>query len=1102
MFNIRIIKQVSLFVFTIITLTGLPLMADDTEIYLGDLDFSTDIRPNILFIIDTSGSMATDVLIPAGSYDSSLVYTGDCQQDRVYWDKSGDPPDCDTDNWFQAAVNVCQDSSAALTTGPGMYLGRLARYRTHNKKEDQWQKLNKKKHSQTVECQADWGVHGDGGVGTYPSNQGNGGPFRTTSGGAVNWNNTGSSYTLYSGNYLNWKHFYSGAGLTKSRLQIVKEVFSDVIDSTSGVNAGLMRFDNKSQEYNKGGYFLLPMQELDSTSRSVFKGAVDALSPGGYTPLAETMYEAARYYRGEGVEFGDDTDPGSNHAGVLDPADSSRYKTPIEFQCQQNSIIMLTDGEPTYDSNADSLIAALPDFNNIAGNCAFSSDDCLDEVAHYLQEYDQSGTIDDDQTVTSYMIGFHTDQTLLKDAARKGGGSYYTADNTGELTTAFTKIITEILAVNTTFVAPAVPVNAFNRLTHRDELYFALFRPSKNPQWSGNIKRYQLAGDPSILTDVNGDPAVDGATGFFGDKTTSFWTQAIDAPDGQDVALGGAASRLTVGRTVYTNTGAGMPGNVSLAASENQFDEANTALTRTLLGIGSETDAYRTELLQWGRGVDIDDVDEDGSTTDARRQMGAPLHSNPVVINYGGTDADPDITLFAATNEGFLHAIDTRDGSEVFSFIPQELLPNLDLLYKNSGATSHPYGLDGPLTVWANDVNNNGVLQTPGGATESGEHAYLYAGMRRGGKNYYALDVTNRNSPVLKWVIKGGQGNYTELAQTWSRPQLARIKSGGAGRTVLFFGGGYDVNQDSENAGTDSEGRAIYMVDATTGARLWWAGGSASSANLQLDEMEYAMPAAVLLADIDADTLTDILFAVDVGGQVWRFDMDNSGDDSVITGGVVASLAGPGADEHRRFYERPDVSLLKRSNGQLVYSVGIGSGYRAHPLSAVTQDRYHMLFIGDVYAPPVNYTLLTESDLLNVTDDLNPDLSGSKGWYINLESSEKVMARSKTIDGMTLFTTFKPNQGNADSCAPSQGLGRLYAVSTLDARPLHNLDGAGTLGSLTKADRSLNLVRGGIQPEPTLVFVKDSHPIIVVGTEKVAEIPLYLPTKRTSWEDQ
>ena len=160
-----------------------------------------------------------------------------------------------------------------------------------------------------------------------------------------------------------------------------------------------------------------------------------------------------------------------------------------------------------------------------------------------------------------------------------------------------------------------------------------------------------------------------------------------------------------------------------------------------------------------------------------------------------------------------------------------------------------------------------------------------------------------------------------------------------------------------------------------------------------------------------------------------------------------------------------------------------------------------MLFIGDVYSPPTSYTVLTETDLLDVTDNLSPDLSGSNGWYINLESSEKVLAQSKTVDGLTLFTTFKPNAGSPESCAPSQGLGRLYAVSTYDARPLHNLDGIGTPGSLTTADRSLSLARGGIQPEPTLIFTEDDHPVILVGMERVTDIPLYLPLQRTSWED-
>jgi len=1098
MFNFRIKTRVSLLAFIVAALTGLPLMADDTEVYLGDKDFSPAIRPNIVFIIDTSGSMSGNVTVTTGTYDPTATYTGDCANDRIYWSSTGTPPSCGTSRWFETSSNVCADSATPLSTGPGVYVGRLARFK-NRRRGDRWDSLSSNDHNDVVECQADWNVHGNGGANKYPAHENNGGPFRADSTKAINWNSVGGSYTLYSGNYMNWIHS-PGVSETKTRLKIVQEVFSNLIDSTSGVNAAVMRFDNKSQELNKGGYFVTPMQEINAANRQGFKDTVNAMTPSGYTPLAEAMYEAARYYRGEGVEFGDNTSPATNNTGVLDSTDTSKYKTPIEYQCQQNSIVLLTDGDPTYDRDADDLIKALPDFITTAGNCGFSADDCLDEVAHYLNEYDQL-PMDDNQTVRTYTIGFLSEQTLLEDAARKGGGSYHTAEDTVGLSRAFTEILTEILSVNTTFVAPAVPVNAFNRLTHRNELYFALFRPYESPEWRGNLKRYVLAGDPPVIKDADDEFAVNNDTGFFSDTSRSFWTSSLDGEDGSDVALGGAASRLTLGRNIYTYTSATAPDNALLTADENKFHETNTALTETLLGVPS---ADRTELLQWARGVDVDDLDEDGATDDARRQMGDPLHSNPVVINYGGTDADPDISLFVATNEGFIHGFDSQTGEEQLSFIPQELLPNLAVLFQNSSANSHPYGMDGPLTVWLNDVNNNGVIFTNDATPvlESGEHAYLYAGMRRGGNNYYALDVTLRESPKLKWILKGGMGDYAELGQTWSRPMLARIKQGGTAKTVLLFGGGYDTNQDDETAGVDSVGRAIFMADAETGARLWWAGGSGSGADKILVDMKYGFPSTVLQADIDADGLTDVFFAADVGGQVWRFDIDNSGSDSVIKGGVIAKLAGTGTDENRRFYVKPDVSLLKRSNGQVVYAIGIGSGYRAHPLSTVTQDRYHMLFVDGVHTPPASYSTLTETDLLDVTNSLNPDLSGSKGWYINLEAGEKVMARSKTVDGLTLFTTYKPTTGNANSCAPSQGLGRLYAVSAYDARPQHNLDGVGTLGSLTTDDRSLTLVRGGIQPEPTLIFTKDDHPIIVVGTEKVADIPLHLPLERTSWEDK
>jgi len=1107
MFTFTIKTRAMLLTFIVSAMTALPLLADDTEVYLGDLAFSTNIRPNVLFIIDTSGSMSTNVTMTTGTYDPATTYSGSCDPAYVYWASStsnGTAPSCSTNSYIATSSNNCADSAPALATGasggPGYYTGTLARYNIRHG-EDRWQRLSNRDHSEIIDCAADYGIHGDGGANTYPADENDGGPYRSNSTNAINWNNTGGVYTLYSANYLNWINS-PGVTTTQTRLQIVQNVFNNLIDSTSGINASLMRFDDRDTTSNHGGYFLLPMQALDSSSRTTFKNAANTLTANGYTPLSETMYEAARFFRGENVKFGNSTSPGTNHSGVLDPSDSTLYVSPISYQCQQNYIVLLTDGDPTYDSDADSDIAALPDFALTAGSCDFNSgDDCLDEMAQYLFDYDQRTDLDDIQNVTTYTIGFATNQQLLQDAANKGGGKYYTADDTIQLTTAFTQIISDILAVNTTFVAPAVPVNAFNRLTHRDELYFALFRPEKFPQWSGNLKRYQLAGTPPIITDATGAAAVDATTGFFASGTTSFWTSGADAPDGDDVEKGGAAAELTLSRNMYTYTGASAPSNVDLTQPEHLFNESNALITTTMLGNAGMTTAYRTSLLQWSRGVDLLDSDDDGSTTDARRQMGDPLHSNPVVVNYGGTSASPDITLFVSTNEGLLQAIDTSDGSEQFSFIPQELLPNLDILYNNSGANSHPYGLDGPLTVWANDVNNNGVLQDSTGATEAGEHAYVYVGMRRGGNNYYALDVTDRTAPVLKWMIQGGQGNFAQLAQTWSKMELANIKSSGSKRAVLIFGGGYDVNQDTEITGVDSEGNALYMVDADTGARLWWAGESGSGASLTLANMQYSMPAPVMAGDINADGYTDIVFAVDMGGQVWRFDFDNSGSDTTITGGVIAQLAGTGNSEHRRFYVKPDVSLIK-INGVVHYAIAIGSGYRAHPLSTLTQDRFYMLFIGDVYTPPTSYgTPLDETDLLDVTSNLSPNLSTSSGWRIDLESGEKVLASSLTVDGTVLFTTYKPDASLTNSCAPSQGVGRLYIMNAYDATPTLNLDGVGTLSSLTVTDRYKTLVRGGIQPEPRLIFTDVDKPILVVGPEKIDDLNLSNPIKRTSWTD-
>ncbi len=1108
-------------------------LAEDTEIYVGGNLGASLVRPNVLFIIDTSGSMGSSVTLTNGTYDPSVTYTGTCDPTRVYWSHYGNPPTCSTSHYVAVSSNKCNDSSTPLSAGgTGFYVGRMARYR--NRSSDYWTYMNHWDHTSIIECEADYAVHGDGVDATklYPANESNGGPWRADATSTISWSGTSRSYTFYSANYLNWV-WSPGVVTTTTRIQIVKDTFDSLLNSTSGINAGLMRFSQNGE----GGYFTQPMMELDATSRPILIADVNAMTASGVTPLSETSYESSLYWRSASVDYGDSSTPATNVASVLDPSDASKYKTPMEYQCQKNFVVMLTDGAPVSDTGANTKISSLNGFNTITGSSSCSGN-CLDEMAQWLYETDLDSTLNDKQNVTTYTIGFLTDQVLLSDTARKGGGEYYTAESATELSTAFTSILTDILSVNTTFIAPAVTVNAFNRLTNRDDLYFAVFRPAGSPNWAGNLKHYKLGtagGITNIVVDANAAAAVDANTGFFSSTSRSFWTLNADAPDGEIVDIGGAAGLLSTSRTLYTYTDSAAPINVDLTLGAHSFIETNTAITKTMLGDATMTDTYRTSLLQWARGVDVLDNDEDGSVIDARRAMGDALHSKPVLVTYGGTDASPDITLFTANNEGFIHAINTTTGVEDFAFIPQELLGNLDIRYKNSSGQAHPYGMDGALSVWHNDLNNNGVVFDEYNVLETGESVYLYAGMRRGGNYYYALNVTDRANPKLLWKITGGTGDFAELGETWSRPMVTKIKlfdgTSLVDRTVLIFAGGYDTAQDSVSVpASDAVGRAIYIVDAATGQRIWWASSDAT-ANLVLTDMTNSIPSDVRVIDINADGFADRLYVGDMGGRVFRIDFDNATNTGVAnfaTGGLLASLGGVDEANNRRFYYPPDVALIydkKTTTPGFKLTVSIGSGYRAHPLNMVNEDRFYMIKDSDVYAPPTDggdadtlpdYPAYTEASLYDATANILGEGTGTtlasatssfqslSGWYIKLEKSdgtyegEKVLASSVTVGGKILFTTFTPvAAAAATACAPSQGTAKTYIVNLTDAAPVLDLVADDTLN---KADRAVLLTRGGIPPAPTILFPPDgSDAIVLVGPEKLEGFDVNLSYVKSFW---
>jgi type IV pilus assembly protein PilY1 len=413
-------------------------------------------------------------------------------------------------------------------------------------------------------------------------------------------------------------------------------------------------------------------------------------------------------------------------------------------------------------------------------------------LAGFLNSEDQASGVDRENVVVTHTVGFHTDQDLLRDAANKGGGKYYTADAYSELENALTSLFTQIIAGTSLFTAPAVSVNAFNRLNHLNQVYFALFQPTDGSVWPGNVKRYKIDPSSGELVDANDTTAIDPGTGQFKDTARSIWTEA-GTQDGNDVKIGGAIDEQTLPRDAYTYFGSG--DDVALTITSNSdataLHEDNTGITADMLKEPSDSDTvssdYRERLLKWVRGVDIDDSDGDNDTTDPRGYMGDPLHSRPELVTYGTSASDPQLTLFTSTNEGFIHAIDTETGDELWSFMPKALLSTIKGQYENAVTGDRIYGMDGPISIRTD------------GDPSTNDGVELYAGMRRGGRNYYAMDVSNRDAPTLKWTIQGGQGDFAELGQTWSRAIPTKINLNGTEEEVVVFAGGYDPNHSGQS---------------------------------------------------------------------------------------------------------------------------------------------------------------------------------------------------------------------------------------------------------------------------------------------------------------
>ena len=911
---------------------------------------STLIKPNVLILFDNSGSMNSGTATTPDPYDPLTDYSayGSKTKDAVYRKSGGGGGG----GWSKYINNVssvgCSAAYTSLTTG-GNWTGKM---------------------------------------------QSNG-------------NCGGSNRVFTMGNYLN---YLNGPGSTSQpKLTIAKEVITNILENTTGVKFGVIVFNSNSE----GGHILTSIEDIDvGTNRADLISDIDGLVADTNTPLAETLYEADLYFKGEASYF---------NPGVT-------YTTPIEYSCQKNYVIIMTDGDPTSDVNA--ILGTAVGDRDGDGNDPGNPSDWLDDVAKMMYDDDllDSAHVSGSgkQNVLTYTIGFNVNNQLLKDTAENGKGIYYTADNAQELTQAFLGVLGSILEDDTSFVAPVVPVSPENKTYSGNFVYVGLFRPKTDSFWSGNLKKYKI--EDGEIVDKNGVP-VTNPDGSFIETSTSYWSTS---PDGGKVEKGGVGE-LLLNRATPRNLYTYLPSQatVTLNSSVNAFSLANALITPTELGLAPADTTERDKLVKFIHGEDS----YIGSTNNRDWIMGDVLHAGPAVIHYSNTRS----VIYVGANDGMLHAFEDSTGEELWGYIPYGQLAFLE----NLTGTLHAYSIDGSPKPYVLDYDNSGVI-----GDNAGDKAILIFGERRGGTAYHAIDVTDPDNPKFLWDISSSDPGFGELGLTWSNPSISKVKISGADKIVFFVGGGYDsANEDAEPATTDTMGRAVYAIDVLTGAKVWEYSYSTDTT------MTYSLASDVTAIDIDGNNYIDRLYVGDVGGRMWRFDV---GDGSVANwDGTILFDSNGGYSTHRKILYPPDVvQELDPFTSNVFEYLYFGTGDRAHPLSATEVDRiYGVKDRSDPTTLP-----LSESNLIDVTIDLLQlssttqaqidtaitDLDTEDGWYIKLDqrSGEKVVSEATVFNKVVNISTFEPTTsgGIIDPCLADVGIGRVYAVNYLTGEAVFNYD--------------------------------------------------------------
>jgi len=840
------------------------------------------------------------------------------------------------------------------------------------------------------------------------------------------------------------------------KIVTARNVGKALIAANPSLRWGVFAFDKNSGQ--KGG----KLQAEVGSNAATLNAAINGLGADTNTPLGEAMLEITRYFAGETSYYGKIV---------------GNYTSPIQYRCQKNFTILITDGEPygddefpgtgargqlDYTSYTASNVAetrvfgACKNTTNISPyltcpaklegsttNNAFTSGGdyprALRDVAMYAYDKDfkiggndLDGKSWDDpkfrkQNMQTYTVGFAVDVPVLKATAIVGKGKYYQATDGAALATSLQNAVDDI--VSSISNAGGVATQA-----ETTQVGNKVFQPVFNPNgWYGELRCFNLDSTTGVGASCtpNAKAVIPSATSSAGRNIfSSKVTPTVAAADNETTAFDFKVTSMgSMSAQQKSNLGA------TTAAQQNVIN-----FVRGVEGIAGFRSRYSATA---GATVLLGDI-VDGQPVVVSKPFGST--TDTAYSTFVTSNANRNF-VFVGANDGMLHGFRINESAlgagdnmkEVMGYIPSPVYSRLPALTASDygSGTPHTYHVNGSLRQA--DLKLGGIWKT-----------ILVGGLAQGGQGYFAIDATNETtltaaSTAVKWEWTEAQSS--SMGYSFGTPLIYNVRTSANTVTpAVILSNGYQSDYDDTSAGgvkTAAKDSVLYILDADTGALIKSitlpSGGGLSS------------PAGV---DVGQDGILDYVYAGDLNGKMWRFDLTASqpADFKVVTTPIFD--AGSGSPISLRPAIMP---VYKSSNGESLGNLilfGTGKLFTNTDRSDTTvQSLYGILdkmedspttvpntttsttlrsqTFTDTYTESAANTLRdgTYRKVSNNSIDLTDDANTYQGWVIRLPaSSERLVSTPLVFNDKVLFGTGVPV--SSEQCLPG-GSGWIIGLNPL-----------------------------------------------------------------------